>query len=81
MFKRIAILLPVLVAGCAQPKIEFASSSAVTVRYDPGTTTLGEVQEVAQQRCAAYGKDAVPHQTSDSQWGFRTEAFVCQVRQ
>jgi len=74
----------VTLAGCAgsQPyKTEFASSSSVTINYNPDLTNLGEVQNVAQVQCDRYGKDAIPQSSVDSAWGLRNTSFACTKRE
>jgi len=82
----ILVLLPVALGGCVlawgKPyKVEFASSTSVTINIDPTLTNMGEVQNIAQQNCAQYGKDAVPQATQDSPWGLRELSFACEKRE
>jgi hypothetical protein len=70
-------------AGCAgsQPyKTEFASSSSVTINYNPDLTNMGDVQNVAQVQCDKYGKDAIQQSSMDSAWGLRNASFACTKR-
>jgi hypothetical protein len=80
----VSLSLTVL-GGCAlawgQPyKVEFASSSSITINFDPSLTSIGEVQHVAQAHCDKFGKDAVPQVSQDSPWEMRSTSFVCQTR-
>jgi hypothetical protein len=87
-FKQIkpAYLLLILpLCGCAvawgqDHKIEFASSSSITINYDPSLTNMGEVQNVAQEHCSKYKKDAVPQGNSTSPWGMTNISFLCVKR-
>lgn len=79
------ILAVVLLGGCAavwgQPyKVEFASSSSITINFDPSLTNIGEVQNVAQTHCDKFGKDAVPQGGETSPWGLRNVSFRCEHR-
>jgi hypothetical protein len=72
----------VLLSGCAAVwgktyKIEFQSSSSITINYDPSLTNLGEIQNVAQAHCAEYGKDALPQGSKASPWGLDEISFSC----
>jgi hypothetical protein len=85
---RSIIVLSAFIAltGCAAAwgkpyKTEFQSPSSITINYDAGLTNMGEVQNVAQTHCAAYGKDAVPGASQTSDWGMRTTSFDCITRQ
>lgn len=71
--------------GCAAVwgspyKVEFASPSSITINFDPGLTNMGEIQNVAEQHCQQYGKDALPQDKDASPWGLRTISFLCQPR-
>jgi hypothetical protein len=71
-------------AGCAGSlpyKTEFASSSSVTINYNPDLTNLGDVQNVAQVQCDKYGKDAISQSSTDSAWGLRDASFACTKRE
>ena len=61
-------------------KVQFESSSSITIDFDPSATTMGNVQGVAQQHCEKYGKDAVPQSSDTSAWGIRSASFLCQPR-
>lgn len=61
-------------------KVEFASSSSITINYDPAFSNIGEMQVVAQKHCAEFGKDAIPQASQDSAWGMRNTSFLCQKR-
>jgi hypothetical protein len=66
MTRRIGYVACLLaLTGCAvvwgQPyKVEFVSSSSITINFDPALTSMGEVQSVAQRHCDGFGKDALP---------------------
>ena len=71
--------------GCTavwgQPhKVEFASSSSITLTFDPAFTNMGEVQNTAQEHCAKYEKDALPGKDKTSPWGLVTISFNCKKR-
>ena len=79
----IIALAIVNLAGCAgsQPyKTEFASSSSVTINYNPDLMNPGEVQNVAQVQCDKYGKDAITQSSVTSAWGLRNASFACTKR-
>jgi hypothetical protein len=74
------------VIGCVavwgQPyKVEFASSSSITINFDPSLTNMGEVQNVAQAHCNKFGKDAIPQTSQDSVWALRNISFLCKKRE
>lgn len=88
MLLRVASLttLAFSLAGCVAVwgenyKVEFASPTSITINFDPGLTNMGEVQHVAQQHCAQFGKDAVPGMSQDTMWKLRTTSFDCKPRQ
>ncbi len=85
---RVAIIATILTAltGCAavwgKPyKVDFASVSSITINFDPSLTNMGEVQNVAQEHCAQFGKDAIPQASQDSVWGLRNMSFLCKRRE
>lgn len=61
---------------------EFASSSSITIKYDPVISSMGEAQNAAQKHCDQYGKDAVPQAESRSSFGgvLKSASFVCVKR-
>jgi hypothetical protein len=61
-------------------KVEFVSSSSITINMDPSLTNVGEVQNVAQAHCAQYGKDAIPQGSQTSPWGLESVSFLCRPR-
>ena len=61
-------------------KVEFASSSSITINYDPMLTNMGEIQKVAQENCDKYNKDAIPQAESTSPWSLKTMSFACNKR-
>lgn len=81
--KMVAVLMLLLVmTGCAavwgKPyKVEFQSSSSITINFDPALTNMGEVQNVAQQHCDQYKKDALPQGERTSPWGLTNISFNC----
>jgi hypothetical protein len=80
--KSIVVMASGLLSACALAwgqsyHVEFASSSSITINYDPGLTNMGEIQNVAQENCDKYGKDAIPQSKSNSPWGLSTMSFVC----
>ena len=82
---RVAIIAIVL-TGCAavwgKPyKVDFASSSSITINFDPSLTNMGEVQNAAQEHCAQFGKDAIPQASQDSVLGLRNMSFLCKKRE
>ena len=75
----------VLLSACAavwgQPyHVEFASSSSITINFDPALTNMGEIQNVAQENCNKYGKDAIPQGRSNSPSASSNMSFVCVKR-
>jgi hypothetical protein len=75
----------VILSGCVavwgKPyRVEFESSSSITINFDPSLTNMGEVQNVAQAHCAQFGKDAIPQGSQDSAWGLRNMSFLCKKR-
>jgi hypothetical protein len=62
-------------------KVEFASSSSITINFDPSLSNMGEVQNVAQAHCDQFGKDAIPQTSQDSMWGLRNMSFFCKKRE
>jgi hypothetical protein len=83
----IVVLLAVSItaSGCIAAwgstyKVEFESSSMITIDFDPSATTMGNIQGVAQQHCDKYGKDAIPQSSDTSYWGIRSASFLCQAR-
>jgi hypothetical protein len=86
MIKLLAIVLLLISGtGCvavwgAPYKVEFASSSSITINFDPALTNMGEIQNIAQQHCDKYHKDAVPQAKNDSPWALSTMSFMCQRR-
>lgn len=75
------IALTACAAAWGKPyKVEFSSPSSITINFDPGLTNMGEVQNVAQEHCARFGKDAIPQASQNSDWGLRTTSFVCNER-
>jgi hypothetical protein len=62
-------------------KVEFASSSSITINFDPSLTNMGEVQNVAQAHCDQFGKDAIPQASQGSMWALRTMSFLCKKRE
>jgi hypothetical protein len=81
----VAIMAPVItecaVAWGKPYNVEFASSSSITINYDPGLTSMGEVQNVAQAHCDKYGKDAIPQGSQDRMWKLRDVSFICKTRE
>jgi hypothetical protein len=80
------ILACLTLSGCAAAwgsayKVRFESSSSVTISYDPSLTTLGTLQNVAQQHCDKYHKDAAPQATSMNAWGLVDASFACKKRE
>ena len=72
-------------SGCAaawgEPyHVDFQSPSSITINFDPGLASIGDVQSVAQAHCTQYGKDAVPQLSQDSMWGLRSTSFRCVSR-
>ena len=61
-------------------KLEFASSSSVTITYDPMLTNMGEVQNAAQAHCETFGKDALPGKDIESPWRLISMSFNCKNR-
>jgi hypothetical protein len=61
---------------------EFASSSSITIKYDPLLTSLGEIQNTAQKHCDQYGKDAIPQAVMPSGPGgvLGNASFICKPR-
>jgi hypothetical protein len=85
------ILLAILsLAGCtplggAAYKVKFSSPASVAIVYNPSLIDDGAIQQVAQQNCTLYGKDALPDVSFDRQAGFFShktwltyESFECQ---
>jgi hypothetical protein len=78
----------VAMTGCAAVwglsyNVEFASSSPITINFDPGLTNMGEVQNIAQAHCDKFdkfGKDAVPQGGETGPWGLRNMSFRCEHR-
>jgi uncharacterized protein involved in exopolysaccharide biosynthesis len=84
---RVLVVLAIApaMAGCiaawgSSYKVEFESSSMITIDFDPSATTMGNIQGVAQQHCDKYGKDAIPQSSDTSYWGIRSASFLCQSR-
>lgn len=92
MDRNVALLLALSLAGCAPLggaayEVKFASSSSVTIAYNPSLTDDDTVQDVAQQTCALYGKDALAQATFHRQPGLfqgppglSYKSFTCQDR-
>jgi hypothetical protein len=81
----ITLSISVALSGCiaawgSSYKVEFESSSMITIDFDPSATTMGNIQGVAQQHCDKYGKDAIPQSSDTSYWGIRSASFMCQAR-
>jgi len=75
-------LMSVTLTGCVAAwgqsyKIEFASSTSITINYDPAFTNIGALQSVAQENCDKYKKDALPQASASAGWGLRTISFLC----
>jgi hypothetical protein len=69
----------VLVWGKAY-HVEFASSTSVTIEFDPAFTDIGYVQNVAQASCAEYGRDAVPDFVTRGMSGLTDATYWCRDR-
>lgn len=87
MYMKNALLLLGLISlsGCAMSwggpyKIEHTNPSSITISYDPSLTNMGEVQNIAQQHCDQYNKDALPGKDMKSPWGYITLSFRCNKR-
>lgn len=81
----LVVLSSMALGGCAAAwgspyKVEFSSSSSVTVNFDPSFASMGDVQAVAQKICDSYGKDAIPQASNTSPWGMQSMSFLCQRR-
>jgi hypothetical protein len=72
----LAALVLLALGGCA-PRVDFASPASITIRYDPGITNLGKVQQIAQAHCIKHGKNAVPEHTQPATYGDASTSFVC----
>ena len=73
------------VSGClavwgSTYKVRYQSESAIGIDFDPTVTTLGNVQVLAQEHCARYGKDAVVRDEDTNAWGVRSIQFACRPR-
>ena len=84
LLRRVAVILVagLFGSGCVlvwgHPyHVEFASSSSITINFDPSLTNMGKIQNVAQEHCDKYGKDALPQARSSDFWGLSTMSFVC----
>lgn len=76
-----AAMLSACVAVWGAPyKVEFKSSSSITFSYDPMMANWGEVQNIAQEHCGQYGKDATVHKQNRSDWGLITVEYNCKKR-
>lgn len=70
-------------AGCAAAwgsayHVDFASSTSITIAYDPALARIGEIQNVAQEQCAKYGKDAVIQtNTATRPMAVHSASFLC----
>lgn len=83
----VLIMLSIAVAasGCiaawgSSYKVQLETPSLIAIDFDPGATTMGNVQVVAQQHCDKYGKDAILQSSDTSGWGIRSATFLCQAR-
>lgn len=83
MRKAILLLSILPLCACAAVwgkahKVEFQSPAGITINYDPVLTNMGEIQHVAQNHCAQYGKNAMPDDQAESPWELRTISFRCE---
>lgn len=79
------LIFPLALAGCAlawqKPyHVDFSSSSSMTINYDPDLTSMGDLQNVAQEHCSKYNKDALPQAAVPGQLGLRSISFICTKR-
>lgn len=70
----VAIVLSLALGGCAHTS--FGSSTSVTV---DDVWDMGNAQQVAQEHCDKYGKDALPQaaQFSWLDWTGKSMSFLC----
>lgn len=82
MVRLVTPIMMLCLTGCVAAwgnsyKIESESSAALTIAYDPSLTDSHQIESVANQSCAHYGKAAVPKSQTMSGWGIARISFVC----
>jgi len=78
----IAVALAALLSGCVVVwgrayEVEAETSEWITIKYDSNFTSLGEVEQVAQESCNAHRRRAVVRDQSMSLWHLTTVTFDC----
>ncbi len=81
----LVFILPLSLTGCALAwqkayHVDFSSSSSMTINYDPDLTSVGDLQNVAQEHCSKYNKDALPQAVVPGQLDLRSISFICTKR-
>lgn len=82
MFARWLVTVIALgLAGCGPGyQVEFQNQASITYWYDPARQTMGRVQNLAQEHCSQYGKDALPQAESGDRFAGKSVSFVCRPR-
>lgn len=75
------VLMMLLVAGCGPGyRVDFQSQSSITYWYDPGRQSMGSVQNLAQEYCSQFGKDALPQAESGDRFAGISASYLCRAR-